>query len=196
MLARRVAARPGGARLVWVAANGRREKMGRLKRDCAACPRGAAAQPRIPKNRRSDPGGVGSLACTRTDCHFISRSVCQRRLTSGRHGLTSASLSQFPEGTRCHSVFVLVAFPPPPVYVLDNEAQPKLSGVRYSEVDHSSRAPSRFYPHGPDESADPSCASLSASAGASLAEALTASFCPQASRHRNACRSPRRSRFP
>jgi hypothetical protein len=28
-------------------------------------------------------------------------------------------------------VFVLVALPPPPVYVLDNEAQPKLSGVRY-----------------------------------------------------------------
>jgi hypothetical protein len=67
---------------------------------------------------------------------FVSRSVCQRRLTSGRHGLTSASLSQFPEGTRCRSVFVLVAFPPPPVYVLDNEAQPKLSGVRYPEADH------------------------------------------------------------
>jgi hypothetical protein len=67
---------------------------------------------------------------------FVSRSVCQRRLTSGRHGLTSASLSLIPEGTRCRSVFVLVAFPPPPVYVLDNEAQPKLSGVRYPEADH------------------------------------------------------------
>jgi hypothetical protein len=166
------------------------------KRDCAACPRGAAAQPRIPKNRRSDPRGVGSLACTRTDCLFISRSMCQRWLIPGRHGLTSASLSLFPEGTRCRSVFVLVAFPPPPVYVLDNEAQPKLSGVRYSEVDHSSRAPSRFYPRGPDESADPSCASLSASAGASLAATLTACCCPQASRCRVACRSPRRSRLP
>ena len=75
-------------------------------------------------------------------------------------------------GTRCRSVFVLVAFPPPPVYVLDNEAQPKLSGVRYPEVDHSSRAPSRFYPRGSDESADSSCASLSASAGASVAATL------------------------
>ena len=66
--------------------------------------------------------------------YFVSRSVCQRRLTSGRHGLTSASLSR--PKTRCRSVFVLVAFPPPPVYVLDNEAQPKLSGVRYPEADH------------------------------------------------------------
>ena len=41
-----------------------------------------------------------------------------------------------PERMRCRSVFVLVAFPPPPVYVLDNEAQPKLSGVRYPEADH------------------------------------------------------------
>jgi hypothetical protein len=30
-------------------------------------------------------------------------------------------------------VFVLVALPPPPVYVLDNEAQPKLSDVRYPD---------------------------------------------------------------
>ena len=75
-------------------------------------------------------------------------------------------------GTRCRSVFVLVAFPPPPVYVLDNEAQPKLSGVRYPEVDHFLGAPSRFYPRGSDESADSSCASLSASAGASVAATL------------------------
>ena len=36
----------------------------------------------------------------------------------------------------------------------------------------SSRAPSRFYPRGSDESADSSCASLSASAGASVAATL------------------------
>ena len=115
----------------------RRVRVGRTsaefapKGDCAACPQGAAAQPRIPKNRRSDPRGVGSNVCTRVNCLFISRSVCQRWLTPGRHGLTSASLSR--PKTRCRSVFVLVAFPPPPVYVLDNEAQPKLSGVRYPQ---------------------------------------------------------------
>ena len=103
----------------------------RRKKRLRCYPRGVAAQPRIPKNRRSDPRGVGSLACTRTDCLFVSRSVCQRWLTPGRHGLTSASLSR--PKTRCRSVFVLVAFPPPPVYVLDNEAQPKLSGVRYPQ---------------------------------------------------------------
>jgi hypothetical protein len=64
-----------------------------------------------------------------TGCLFIFRSVCQRRLTPGRHGLTSANLSG--PKTWCLLVFVLVALPPPPVYVLDNEAQPKLSGVRY-----------------------------------------------------------------
>src|SRR5947209_7275534 len=104
------------------------------KGDCAACPQGAAAQPRIPKNRRSDPRGVGSNVCTRACCLFISRSVCQRWLTPGRHGLTSASLAR--PKTWCRSVFVLLAFPPPPVYVLDNESQPKLSGVRYPEADH------------------------------------------------------------
>ena len=142
----------------------------RSQKEIALLPRRIAAQPRIPKNRRSDPGGVGSLACTRTSCLFISRSVCQRWLTSGRHGLTSASLSR--PKTRCRSVFVLVAFPPPPVYVLDNEAQPKLSGVRYPEANHFLGAPARFYPRGPDESADSSCASLSASAGASVAATL------------------------
>src|SRR5436309_2506493 len=180
----------------------RRVRVGRTsaefapKGDCAACPQGAAAQPRIPKNRRSDPRGVGSNVCTRVNCLFISRSVCQRWLTPGRHGLTSVSLSLVPEGTRCRSVFVLVAFPPPPVYVLDNEAQPKLSGVRYSEANYSSRAPTRFYPRGPDESADSSCASLSASAGASVAATFTAGCCPQASRCRVARRSPCRSRLP
>ena len=33
------------------------------------------------------------------------------------------------EEARCLLVFVLVAFPPPPVYVLDNEVQPELNGV-------------------------------------------------------------------
>ena len=51
-----------------------------------------------------------------------------RRLTPGRHGPTSVNLSS--PKTWCLLVFVLVALPPPPVYVLDNEAQPKLSGVR------------------------------------------------------------------
>src|SRR5437588_12267116 len=95
-------------------------------------------------NRRSDPRGVGSPACTRTDCPFVSRSVCQRWLTPGRHELTSVSLSR--PKTRCRSVFVLVAFPPPPVYVLDNAAQPKLSGVRYPKADHFLASAIAFLP--------------------------------------------------
>ena len=42
------------------------------------------------------------------------------------------SFSRFvhaPEEARCLLVFVLVAFPPPPVYVLDNEVQPKLNDI-------------------------------------------------------------------
>ena len=64
-----------------------------------------------------------------TGCLFVFRSVRLRRLTPGRHGLTFANLSD-PKAW-CLLVFVLVALPPPPVYVLDNEAQPKLSDIRY-----------------------------------------------------------------
>jgi len=130
-------------------------------------------QQRNPESRRTAEATQGEWQLlyvhTPVAC-FVSRSVCQRWLTSGRHGLTSASLSR--PKMRCRSVFVLVAFPPPPVYVLDNEAQPKLSGVRYPEANHFLGAPTRFYPRGSDESADSSCASLSASAGASVAATL------------------------
>ena len=101
-----------------------------------------------------------------------------RRLTPGRHGLTSANLSR-PKAW-CLLVFVLVALPPPPVYVLDNEAQPKLSGVATPSVDHSVGAPSRFYPRGPGSARrHPPCAGLSASAGASVAATFAACRCPQ-----------------
>ncbi|MDT5295647.1 MAG: hypothetical protein QOJ76_2527 [Acidobacteriota bacterium] len=62
---------------------------------------------------------------------FVFRSVCRRWLTPGRHGSTFVNLSR--PKTWCLLVFVLVALPPPPVYVLDNEAQPKLSDVRYPD---------------------------------------------------------------
>jgi hypothetical protein len=155
-------------------------------------PEGAAAQPRIPKNRRSDPRGVGSNVCTRVNCLFISRSVCQRWLTPGRHGLTfgksRASEDAVPFGF-CSGGF--------------SSTSSLRSGQRGStEVERrslltklivSSRAPSRFYPRGSDESADSSCANLSASAGASVAATFTADCCPQASRRRVARRSPCRS---
>ena len=141
----------------------------RPKRDCAATPKNSSATPN-PEESPKRPRGSWQPSMYTHQLPFISRSVCQRWLTSGRHGLTSASLSR--PKMRCRSVFVLVAFPPPPVYVLDNEAQPKLSGVRYPEANHFLGAPTRFYPRGSDESADSSCASLSASAGASVAATL------------------------
>src|ERR1041385_173238 len=127
---------------------------------------------------------------------FVSRSVRQRCLPPGRHGLTSASLSLIPEGTRCRSVFVLVAFPPPPVYVLDNEAQPKLSGVRYPEADHLLSSAVAFLSARLGRICRFILRKPFGFGGSVSGSNLTAGCCPQASRRRNACRSPRRSRLP
>ena len=104
--------------------------------------------------------------------------MCLRRLTPGRHGLTSANLSR--PKTWCLLVFVLVALPPPPVYVLDNEVRPESDGVATPGLITSRGAPSRFYPRGPGSTRRHlPCAGLSASAGASVAATFAACRCPQ-----------------
>ena len=73
----------------------------------------------------------------------------------------------------------------------------KLSGIRYSEVNHSPKRRRVFIRAARETPVGILPApSLSASAGASLATNFTAVCCPQASRHHVACRSPRRSRLP
>jgi hypothetical protein len=97
---------------------------------------------------------------------------------------------------RCRSVFVLVAFPPPPVYVLDNEAQPKLSGVRYPEADHFLSGTVAFLSARLGRICRLILRKPFGFGGSVSGSNLTAGCCPQASRRRNACRSPRRSRLP
>lgn len=41
-----------------------------VEKEIALLPRRAAAQSRFPKNRRSDPGGAATFACTRSGCLF------------------------------------------------------------------------------------------------------------------------------
>ena len=167
----------------------------RRKKRLRCYPRGVAAQPRIPKNRRSDPRGVGSLACTRTDCLFY----IPKRVPAVAH----------PRSARTHFRKSLASEDAVPFGFCSggfSSTSSLRSGQRGStEVERrslptrliiSSRAPSRFYPRGSDESADSSCASLSASAGASVAATFTAGCCPQAARCRVARRSPCRSRLP
>ena len=99
------------------------------------------------------------------------------------------SLSR-PRRARHLLVFVLVALPPPPVYVLDNEARPKSSGVATRRLIKSSRAPSRFYPRGLRRSL-PTISLRQAfrlQREASMAVELTACYCPRTSCHHS--RSP------
>ena len=58
--------------------------------------------------------GVGSRSCTRRDHRFCIPTCPLRRFEAGQHP-SKFSLICWRSRRRCHLVFVLVAFPPPPV---------------------------------------------------------------------------------
>ncbi len=74
--------------------------------------------------------GLATPACTR-----IGRLVCIPTRSAEAVSTSPVGTDSFSrfvhasEEARCLLVFVLVAFPPPPVYVLDNEVQPKLNDI-------------------------------------------------------------------
>jgi len=130
------------------------EKVRRKKRSCAAAPKSNSATP-IPVESPKRLRGWQLCMYTRQSPYLYPGACASGGYLRSVRACFSASLSQ-PRRARHLLVFVLVALPPPPVYVLDNEARPKSSGVATRRLIKSSRAPSRFYPRGPKEVCRPS----------------------------------------
>ena len=130
-------------------------------------------------------------------CRFIYRTVGWRSaLTSGRHAVRFHE-PRIPEGTRCHLVFGVVAFPPPPVTSPATRLKSEdLSDFCYPEADHFLRARRRFYPRRSGRALRPlPKPSLSASAWGVIAATAACRY-SQSKRHRLDCLSPRWSRRP
>jgi hypothetical protein len=125
------------------------------KKEVALPLRRATAQPRFPLESPKRLRGWQPHMYTRRSPYLYPGACASGGYLRSVRTSLSASLSQ-PRRARHLLVFVLVALPPPPVYVLDNEARPKSSGVATRRLIKSSRAPSRFYPRGPKEVCRPS----------------------------------------
>ena len=125
------------------------------KKEVALPLRRATAQPRFPLESPKRLRGWQPHMYTRELPYLYPGAFASGGYLRSARTRLSASLSQ-PRRARRLLVFVLVALPPPPVYVLDNEARPKSSGVATRRLIKSSRAPSRFYPRGPREVCRPS----------------------------------------
>lgn len=89
-------------------------------------------------------------------------------------------------------VFVVVAFPPPPLTTQANEAQLSSSDCATSEADQASKR--HPFLSGRSGNLSTSLASLSASAWGVNSNFKSACCCSQTARHRTARLSPRRSR--
>ena len=125
----------------------------RKKRSCAATPKSNSATP-IPVEPPKRLRGWQPHMYTRQSPYLYPGAFASGGYLRSVRTSLSANLSQ-PRRARHLLVFVLVALPPPPVYVLDNEARPKSSGVATRRLIKSSRAPSRFYPRGLREACRP-----------------------------------------
>jgi hypothetical protein len=108
-----------------------------------------AAQPLIPVNRRSDPGGLAISACTRESRLFLYPDQCASgRRASGRHSEQVFTRSfAFPEGDAVPFGFCCGGFSSTAYYVSGNEAQ-AFAQATYAtpEADHLLQSATRFYP--------------------------------------------------